>query len=121
MQLTKRTRLERHNRGSNSGGDWEVLGVHNGDVAATAGDGDARRRRRVVEDVRAGASEPAVGSAVLARRRRGVEDVWVLVGDIIKDGDIDAKVLGEDVTGGVRNPVVDHESRSEGVKVAWVC
>lgn len=118
MQLTKRTGLERNDRRSNSGRDGEVPGVDNRDAPAAAGDGNARRRRRVVEDVRAGAGKSAIRSAVGGGRRGGVEDVWVLVGDGVEDGDVDAEVLGEDVAGGVVDPVVDHEGRSGGVEVA---
>ena len=121
MQLTKRTRLERNDRRSNSGRDGEVPGVNNRDAPAAAGDGNACRGSRVMEDVRAGAGEPAVRSAVGGGGRGGVENVWVLVGNGVEDGDVDAEVLGEDVAGGVVDPVVDHEGRSGGVEVAWVC
>lgn len=121
MELTKRTRLERNNGSSNSSRDGEVPGVNNRNVTATTWDGNAGLGGRVVEDVRAGAGETALWSAVWGGRRGGVEDVWVLVGDVVKDRDVDAEVLGEDVAGSVRNPVVDHEGRSGGVEVAWVC
>lgn len=121
VELTKRTRLKRNNGSSNSSRDRKVPRINNRDVPATTWDRNASHSRRVVEDVRAGAGEPAVWSAVGSGGRGGVEDVWVLLGDVVEDGDVDAEVPGEDVARGVRDPVVDHEGRSGGVEVAWVC
>ena len=75
VQLTQRTRLEGHDRGSNGGRDREVLGVHNGDASSAAGDRNARGCLRVVEDVGAGAGEATVWSTVWGCGCRGVEDV----------------------------------------------
>lgn len=121
VELTKRTRLESNDGSSNSSRDRKIPGINNRNMPATTRDRNAGHSRRIVEDVRAGAGEPAVRSAVGSGGRGGVEDVWVLLGDVVKDGDVDAEVSGEDVAGGVRDPVVDHEGRSGGVEVAWVC
>lgn len=118
MKLTKRTRLEGDDRRGNSGRDGEVPGIDNRDAATTAGDGNGSRSGRVMENVRARAGESALRSAVRGCRGGGVEDVWILVGDVVKDGDVDAEVLGKDVSRGVCDPVINHEGCASGVKVA---
>lgn len=118
VKLTKRTRLERNDRRSNSCRDGEVPGVNNRDAATTAGDGNGSRSGRVMENVRARSGESTLRSAIWGCRGSGVEDIWILIGDVVKDGDVDAEVLGEDVARGVCDPVINHEGCASGVKVA---
>lgn len=41
-----------------------------------------------------------------------VKDVRELLGDFVEYGRVDSEVLGEDITRGMSDPVVDHEGRS---------
>ena len=49
-----------------------------------------------------------------------VEDARVRFGDIVKDGRIQAKVLGDNISRGMRDPVVNVERRADLVKVGVI-
>ncbi len=89
MQLTKSTRLQRHDGGGNGLGRRKVARVDNMDGAAAAR-GVGRRLLTGVVDVRGRAGEFAVGRRDGLVDDAGVQDVRVGRGGVGEDGGIDA-------------------------------
>lgn len=109
MELPQATGLQCHKRGRERGADGEVGRVDLIEGTATAGHGLRLVLQRAVH-VRAVARRLASGAALYLLGAHGaVEDVGVRVRDVVEGGLWDAEVLGDDVLGGVRQPVVDVE------------
>lgn len=119
VQLPQPLRLQRHKRSRDSFRDGERRRIHLPKRAALA-----RHRLGLVlageVDVRAVAGEEVVRAGNVALADVGLQDVRVDGGQVLEDGGVDAEVLGDDVPGRVREPVVDHEGRADLVEVAVV-
>ena len=109
VKLSQSTRLERNKSSSKRLASGEVCRVNLPEIAARAANLFRLVLERAVDEGAVARELPrgSVGDVLLADL--GGEDVGVRVGDVLKDGGVDAKVLGEDVFGGVVDPVVDHE------------
>lgn len=120
MQLPQRTGLESDKGGGDSLADGEVGRVNLAELAAGAGNLLGRVLKGAVDE-----GGVAVGIGVgevrdVAVADGAVEDVGRGLGDVVEDGGVDAEVLGEDVLGGVGDPVVDVEGGAGPVEVAVV-
>lgn len=109
MKLSQTTRLERNKSSSKRLASRKVCRVNLPELAARAANLFRLVLERAVDEGAVARELPrgSVGDVLLADL--GGEDVGVRVGDVLKDGGVDAKVLGEDVFGGVVDPVIDHE------------
>lgn len=109
MKLSQTTRLQRHKRSGERLAGGEVGRVDLPELAARAADLFRLVLERAVDEGAVALELPRgpVGDILVADL--GGEDVGGRVGDVLKDGGVDAKVLGQDVLGGVVDPVVDHE------------
>ena len=113
MQLTKRTRLERHKCRGNGLADGEIGRVNLVKSATLAANLLGLVLKGAVDE-----GGVAVGVGVghvhdVAVADGSVDDIRVGLGHVVKDGLVDAKVLGQDVLGRVGNPVVNVEGGSD--------
>ena len=58
-----------------------------------------------------------VSVALLGRRNGAPEDVWVLGGDLLEVGDVEAEILSDNLEWGMDEPVGKHERGSSSVEV----
>ena len=111
VELTKPLRLKFHDSSSNSSGDGKVPGID-----LPEGTPLSRNRFRgmiiCVEDIGAVALQSSLRSFLEVLTDSAVEDVREFRGTVIEYGRVNTKVLRENVSGGVGNPVVDHEGCS---------
>ena len=111
VELTKPLRLKFHDSSSNSSGDGKVPGID-----LPEGTPLSRNRFRgmiiCVEDIGAVALQSSLGGFLEVLTDSAVEDVREFRGTVIEYGRVNTKVLRENVSGGVGNPVVDHEGCS---------
>lgn len=121
VQLTETSGLDGHDGGGDGLGDGEVAGVDDLD-SSTATGSNGRGDLRGVVDVGAVSGEGTIGAGGQSWLDVSVslDDVWVSGRDGVEDGGIDTKVLGQDVLGGVGDPVIDHEGGSRGIKVTYI-
>ena len=125
VKLTKTLGLKLHDSSSNGGGNGKVLGIN-----LPEGTPLSRNRLRGmiigVEDIGAVALQGALRSFLEVLTDSAVEDVRKFRRTVVEDGGVNTKVLREDVSGGVGNPVVDHEGCSycmlacDSHEIVWV-
>lgn len=118
VQLTESTRLERHKCRGNGLADGEVGRVNLVKGATLAANLLGLVLKGAVDE-----GGVAVGVGVghvhdIAIAHGSVENVRIGLGHVIKDGLVDAKVLGQDVLGRVGDPVVNVE-RGSGPSVGF--
>ena len=112
MKLSQTTRLERNKGSSKRLASREIGRVNLPELASRAANLFRLMLERAVDEgaVSLELTRGSVGNVLLADFTG--KDVGVWAGDVFEDGGVDAKVLGEDVFGGVVDPVVDHECRA---------
>jgi hypothetical protein len=120
MKLTQRSGLEGHDSSSDGLRDREVTGVDDLNGSTTTRSVSNRLFRGVV-DVRAVSSECSVWafSGDSAGFSSSLDYIGISGRDIAEYRGVDAEVLGQDVLGGVGDPVIHHESSS--IDVIRIC
>jgi len=117
MKLPQTTRLESDKGRRNSFADREVGRVDLVESAAISRNGFRVMLERLID-------KGVVAGGGTLRRNGAVAngallDVWVRLGNIVKYGFWDAKVLGEDILGSVREPVVNVEGDTKIISLAY--
>lgn len=111
VKLTQTLGLQLHDGSSNGLGDGEVLRVDLAQGSAVSGNRLALVLVRV-ENVRAVALQSTLGGLLQVLADSAIQNVGELGGDLVENSRVDTKVLGQDITRGVGDPVVHHESSS---------
>ena len=111
VKLAKTLGLKFHDSSNNSGRNGKVPGIDLPEGTPLSRDG-LRGMIVGVEDIGAVALQGALRSILEVLTDSAVQDVRELGGTVVEDGGVNTEVLCKDVSGGVGNPVVDHEGCS---------
>jgi len=118
MQLPQPPRLQPNKRSSNSLASREIGRINLVKDTALPRDRLGLVLQRLVYERRIARELPRRTVCHVLGADGGVEDVGIRRGDGFEDGGVEAKVLGEHVFGGVRDPVVDVEGCAGGYGVS---
>lgn len=120
MKLAQSTRLQSDKGRGNRLADGEVGGVDAAELTSGASDLLWLMLKGAV-DVGGGGIHVLIGKVNdIAVADGSVEDVGELLREVVEDRLVNAKVLGENITGRVGKPVIDVEGGADAVEVAVI-
>lgn len=117
VELAQSTRFECHISGSNSLANREILRVNTAELTTRATNRLSIVLKGTIDESRIAARVGFGNIGYIAIADGAVDDVGISLRELVEDRFVDAEILGEDIFGGVSNPVVDVEGGSVCVSV----
>ena len=112
MQFPEAAGLERNKRGGEGLASGKVGRVNLVELTTFARNGLGLVLKRSVHERRVTGELPSWAIGHVLGAHGAVENVGVRLGDVIKNGGVNTKVFGDNIAGGMSDPVVDVERRA---------